>query len=90
VLGRSTLVRPAYAVNSWARYGSSPKAVSLRTGRLVDDTGRIEGEVRITGELGTVRDLDVFVAEVLLPLRSQNPKESGVLPRRRTDITDLL
>jgi hypothetical protein len=56
----------------------------------VDDTGRIEGEVRITGELGTVRDLDVFVAEVLLPLRSQNPKESGVLPRRRTDITDLL
>ena len=40
------------------------------------DWQRIKSELRwITGELGPARDLDVFVAEVLVPLRSQNPKE---------------
>ena len=44
------------------------------------DWQKIRSELRwITGALGPVRDLDVFVAEVLIPLRSQNPDESGVL-----------
>ena len=44
------------------------------------DWQKIRSELRwITGALGPVRDLDVFVAEVLIPLRSQNPNETGVL-----------
>jgi len=44
----------------------------------------------ITGALGPARDLDVFVAEVLVPLCAQNPKKPGVIgicrdfQRRRT------
>lgn len=33
----------------------------------------------VTGVLGPVRDLDVFVTEVLVPLRANNAKEPGVL-----------
>ena len=44
------------------------------------DLQNIKSELRwITGELGPARDLDVFVAEVLVPLRANNAKEPGVL-----------
>jgi triphosphatase len=43
------------------------------------DSGRIKAELRwITGELGPVRDLDVFVAEVLTPLRNQHGTKPGI------------
>ena len=56
-------------------------AISAFSNVVADaDCQRIKSGLRwITGELGRARDLDVFVAEVLMPLRSQNPKESGVL-----------
>ena len=56
-------------------------AISAFSNVVADaDCQRIKSGLRwITGELGRARDLDVFVAEVLMPLRSQNPTESGVL-----------
>jgi inorganic triphosphatase YgiF len=40
---------------------------------------RIKAEVRwITAELGPARDLDVFISEVLAPLRAQNQGEAGL------------
>jgi triphosphatase len=40
---------------------------------------RIKVELRwITGELGTARDLDVFVAEVVAPLREHAPDQPGM------------
>jgi inorganic triphosphatase YgiF len=48
------------------------------------DWQNIKSELRwITRELGPARDLDVFVAEVLTPLRVQNAKEPGVLELSR-------
>lgn len=45
-----------------------------------NDWQRIKSDLRwITGALGPARDLDVFVIEVLGPLRAQNPKEPGVI-----------
>jgi triphosphatase len=43
------------------------------------DLRRIKSELRwITGELGPARDLDVFVSDVLAPLRDQSSKKPGV------------
>ena len=48
------------------------------------DWQNIKSELRwITGELGPARDLDVFAAEVLTPLRAQNAGEPGVLELSR-------
>ncbi len=56
-------------------------AISAFSNVVADSEWRgIKAELRwITGELGPARDLDVFIAEVLEPLRAQNPKEPGVL-----------
>jgi inorganic triphosphatase YgiF len=44
-----------------------------------NESERIKAELRwITAELGPARDLDVFISEVLTPLRSQNPREPGL------------
>jgi inorganic triphosphatase YgiF len=55
-------------------------AISTFSEVLADnECERIKGELKwITGELGAARDLDVFVAEVLTPLRQQNPKQPGL------------
>jgi triphosphatase len=45
-----------------------------------DDCERLKSELRwITGVLGPARDLDVLVADVVVPLRTQNPKQPGVI-----------
>ena len=43
------------------------------------ESEKIKTELRwITTELGPARDLDVFISEVLTPLRTQNPRELGI------------
>jgi len=56
-------------------------AISAFSNVVADsDWQSIKSELRwITGALGPARDLDVFVVEVLAPLRAQNPKEPGVI-----------
>src|SRR5262245_22445680 len=49
-----------------------------------EHTDRIKAELRwITQELGPARDLDVFAAEVLTPLRASGPDDGGSAPARR-------
>ena len=44
-----------------------------------NESERIKAELRwITAELGPARDLDVFISEVLAPLRAQNTGEAGL------------
>jgi CHAD domain-containing protein len=55
-------------------------AISTFSEILADsECDRIKGELKwITGALGAARDLDVFVAEAVLPLRRQNVEQAGV------------
>jgi inorganic triphosphatase YgiF len=49
-----------------------------------DDVGKIKGELKwITKELGPARDLDVFGADVLHPLRAKRPEDAGLAASHR-------
>src|SRR3990170_780283 len=49
-----------------------------------EDLEKIKAELRwITRELGPARDLDVFAADVLAPLRASHPEDEGIAAAHR-------
>jgi inorganic triphosphatase YgiF len=92
VIGRSIL-RHVVDNESAARKGDSEGVHQMRVGlrklraaissfaELVDDkqTERIESEIIwMTGELGSARDLDVYIKTKIEPLRKLRPRKSGL------------